>query len=175
MSKMPQDTRVNFSEETITNTLKKQNNACAKCGMPLTYGFDAHHADGDNANASEENCQLLHPRCHDSEQYATLKKQREKALGQIEGLLTQILSPAGLAGAIVKEAAGLIDKELSLQSQIYGLEHYNLPSDQQAAYQEAAARDRLEAYQQGVMDTIREGIPSMLSGTVAKVKLPNAK
>ena len=168
---MTQDTRVNFSQETIDKVLVKQNNACAKCGLPLTYGFDAHHADGDNSNASEDNCALLHPRCHDSEQYATLKKQREKALLQIEGLLGQILSPAGLAGAIVKEAAGLIDKELSLQSQIYGLEHYNLPQDQQMAYQEAAARDRLEAYQTGVMDTIREAIPSMVNGQVYKVDL----
>jgi hypothetical protein len=168
---MPQDTRVNFSQEIIDKVLEKQNKACAKCGLPLTFGFDAHHADGDNSNASEENCQLLHPRCHDSEQWRTLKTQKEKVLGQIDGLITQILSPAGLAGAIVKEAAGLIDKELTLQGQLFGLEHYNLPQDQQQAYQEAAARDRLEAYQQGVMDTIREGIPSMLSGTVAKVKL----
>src|SRR5208337_623525 len=99
---MPQDTRVNFPLEIVEKTLIKQGNACAKCGLALTYGYEVHHADGDNSNIKEDNCQLLHPRCHDSTLWSTLKAQREKALGHVQQTLEAALGPQGLAGAVIK-------------------------------------------------------------------------
>lgn len=166
---MPQDTRVNFPIETIEKTLVKQGNCCSKCGLPLTYGYVAHHSDGNNSNISEDNCQLLHPRCHESEQYATLKKQRESILTHIQNTLVTALSPQGLAGAALKEIAGLIDKEISMVNQVYGLEHFELPANQRIEYSQAVAQANLEAYQQGYLECLRQ-IPELIKGNVVKVK-----
>jgi hypothetical protein len=166
---MPQDTRVNFPLEIVEKTLVKQGRCCAKCGLPLTYGYEVHHANGVNSDVSEGNCQLLHPRCHASEQYATLKAQREGVIKTIEGTLTAALSPAGMSGATLKEMAGLIDKQLSLINQVHGIEHFDLPLTERQEYAENLARVQLESYQEGYLDCLKGAIPSLAEG---KVPLP---
>lgn len=165
---MPQDTRKNFSLEIVEKTLTKQGNCCAKCGLPLTYGFDVHHKDCDNSNDSEANCQLMHPRCHDAEQWSTLKVQKEKALTQIQATIAAALE-GKLAGAIIKEVNELLEKESALQNQLYGIEHFDLPAKFKVEYSEAVARANLDAFQQGYVECLKQ-IPNMLTGTILEKK-----
>ena len=94
---MSQEERKNFSIETINKVYEKQGHSCASCGKPLTYGFEAHHIDGDNSNDKEENCSLLHPRCHDAKLWATLKAQKDKTLNQIQSAIDAAIN-GNLAG-----------------------------------------------------------------------------
>lgn len=161
---MPQDTRKNFSLEVIQKTLEKQGNCCGKCGLPMTYGYEAHHIDGNNANDAEDNCQLLHVRCHKSELWATLKEQKEKTINNIENTIAQALSDKGMAGAALKEIAGLIDKEILLQNQLYGIEHFNLPATEKTEFIEAVANAERESFQNGYIEGLRQ-FPTILEKT----------
>ncbi len=134
----------------------------------MTYGYEVHHANGVNSDVSEENCQLLHPRCHESEQYATLKKQREVSLEHVQNTIKAALGPSGLAGAALKEIAGLIDKEISMQNQLYGLEHFDLPNKERLEYSTTIAQANLEAFTQGYQECLRQ-IPELLKGNVVKI------
>lgn len=163
---MPQECRKNFSIEVINKVYEKQGHCCAKCGLPLTYGFNAHHIDGKNSNDFEDNCALLHPRCHGAEQWTTIKTQKEKALEQIGGLINAALE-GKLAGALVKEVNELLEKELSLQNQLYGIEHFTEPAKTRIEYSEAVARANLEAYQSGYMDCLKN-IPALIQSGVVK-------
>ena len=165
---MPQDTRKNFSLEVIEKTLIKQGNCCYQCGLPMTYGFDAHHIDGDNSNGSESNCALMHPRCHDAKQWETLKLQKEKALGQIQTTI-QAAIEGKLAGAIIKEVNELLDKESSLQNQLYGMEHFELPAKFRIEYSEAVARANLDAFQNGYIECLKQ-LPILALNSMEKKK-----
>ena len=154
--------RKNFPYEIVEKVYILQGKCCAKCGLPLSYGYDVHHKDGDNSNINEDNCQLLHPRCHQAEMWKTLKDQKEKALGQAMDLLSASVE-GKLAGALVKECNELLDKVLSIQNQLYGIEHFDLPAKERVEYSEAAARANLESYSQGYIDGLR-AIPDVLAG-----------
>lgn len=161
---MSQETRINFTKEQINKTFIRQGEACLKCGQAMPYGFEVHHIDGDNSNVADDNCGLMHPRCHDSEQWKTLKLQKEKLLGQIDNVITQSLSEKGLAGAIIKELAGLIDKENSLQNQLYGVDHFDAPLDQRLAQSEAFSKAQIESYQEGFIEALKQFPTIMSSG-----------
>jgi len=147
---MPTETRKNFLKESIDYAFKLQGGACAKCGLPFKTGFEAHHADGDNSNNSKENCQLLDERCHDSEKYTTMKLQKERALKQTQDMID--LGVQGkLAGAIIDKLLDAIKLELSLQSQIYSEEHFDLPVEMRMETSIAIAEINLKTYQDGFL------------------------
>jgi len=161
--------RKNFTPETIEAKLKEQGNQCAKCGDPFGYqGFEAHHIDGNKANNAPDNCALLHPRCHDAELWKTLQEQKKAALTHVQDTIKAALGPQGLAGAILKEVAGLIDKEISLTNQIYGMEHFETPAKDRIEYSTAVAQANLEAFTQGYQECLKQ-IPLLLEGKVIKV------
>ena len=156
-----EETRKNFPIEIIERVYEKQGHCCAKCGLSLTYGYIAHHINSDNSDISEDNCALMHPRCHESEQWKTLKEQREKTLEHIQQTISKALSPEGIAGAALKEINTLIEKEVTLQNQLYGIEHFELPAKERIEYSEAVARANLDNYITGFMDCLKN-IPEKL-------------
>ena len=164
---MPEEERKNFSIETINKAYEKQGHACLKCGLPLTYGYVVHHINGDNSDISEENCGLLHVRCHESELWKTLKVQKEKALGQANAILDAAVKGV-LNGALVKELNELLDKISSLQNQLYGVEHFELPASERVEYSEAVARTNLDAFTAGYQEALKQ-IPELLKGNVVKI------
>ena len=159
--------RKNFDKETIDATLIKQGGQCAKCGLPLTYGYDAHHIDGDCSNNTPENCALLHPRCHRADLWKTLKEQREKALGYANNILDAAVKGV-LNGALVKELNELLDKISALQNQLYGIEHFELPAKDRVEYSEAVARSNLDAFTAGYQECLKQ-IPEILKAGVVKI------
>jgi hypothetical protein len=161
-------TRVNFSKEILDKTFDKQGGQCWKCGKPLTYGYVAHHIDGNNANAAEENCALVHTRCHESEQWATFKKQREGTLKEIQDTLGILLSPQGIAGAALKEANILIEKEMTIQNQLYGCEVFERPASERLEYSKLQMQAQLEAFTAGYQECLKN-LPNILQGKQVKI------
>ena len=164
---MSQETRKNFPIETIEKTYEKQGHACLKCGLPLTYGYIVHHINGDNSDISEENCGLLHVRCHESELWKTLKVQRERALGYASAIMDSAVKGV-LNGALVKELNELLDKISALQNQLYGIEHFELAAKDRVEYSEAVARTNLDAFMAGYQEALKQ-IPELLKGNVVKI------
>jgi hypothetical protein len=150
---MPQEMRRNFSKESIDYSFKLQGGACAKCGLPFKTGFEAHHADGDNTN----NCQLLDERCHDSEKYTTMKAQKERALKQTQDMID--LGVQGkLAGAVIDKLLDAIKLELSLQTQIYSEEHFDIPLEMRMETSTAIAEINLKTYQDGYLAGLQKQV-----------------
>jgi len=155
---MSKQERKNFPKDIVERTYAKQNGCCWKCELPLTYGYITHHIDGDNSNINEDNCALVHPRCHQSEQWKTLTLQREKTLEHIQATISRALGPEGIAGATLKEINGLIKKEILLQNQLYGLEHFELPIKERLEYDKAVAKVNLEYLEQGFLLGLQKNI-----------------
>lgn len=167
---MPQETRVNFPKEIIDKTFEKQGGACANCGTAFGYGgFQAHHADGDNANASEDNCQLLCERCHDAKQWETLKLQKEKALRQTGDIVEAALQ-GKMAGAVIDKLLDAIKLELSLNQQLNGVDHFDLPVSQKMAVSEAVEQAKMDSYRQGILDTLKASLPTLVENLKVSVE-----
>ncbi len=159
---MSKQTRVNFPKEIVDKIFEKQGGACANCGTPFGYGgFQVHHADGDNSNVSEDNCVLFDERCHDGKQWETLKLQKERALRQTGDIVESALQ-GKMAGAVIDKLLDAIKLELSLNQQINGSEHFDLPVSQKMAISEAVEQAKMDAYRQGIMDTLKASLPSLV-------------
>ena len=109
------ETRKDFFTWQVEAVYKAQDGVCARCGNSLEHGFHRHHKDGNHANNSIENLELLCPSCH----RATLGdavKQHEEQERRILEKLNELIDKAldgKVAGAVVEK---LIDAmQLSLR------------------------------------------------------------
>lgn len=159
-------TRINFSKEIIDKVFEKQGHACGNCGTAFGYGgFQAHHIDADNSNASEENCQLLCDRCHDAKQWETLKIQKERAMKQTGDIIDSALQ-GKMAGAVIDKLLDAIKLELSLNQQLNGVDHFDLPVAQKMAISEAVEQAKMDSYRQGILDSLKASLPSLVEQVV---------
>jgi hypothetical protein len=162
--------RKNFSTEDINSVFEEQGHACGNCGTVFGYGgFQAHHKDGDCSNNSKDNCQLLCERCHDGKQWETLKLQKERALRQTGDIVEAALQ-GKMAGAVIDKLLDAIKLELSLNQQLNGSEHFDLPVSQKMAISEAVEQAKMDAYRQGIMDTLKAALPSLVEQIVKPTK-----
>jgi len=165
-----ENTRVNFPKEIVDKTFEKQGGACANCGTPFGYGgFQVHHKDGDNSNIAEDNCQLLDERCHDAKQFETLRLQKERAMKQTSDIIDSALQ-GKMAGAVIDKLLDAIKLELSLNQQINGTEHFDLPVSQKMAISEAVEQAKQDAYIQGISDTLKAALPRLVEQIVKPTK-----
>ena len=114
-----------FEDWKVTQVYLAQEGVCARCGAPLEHGFHRHHKDGNPANNSIENLELLCPRCH----YATFgaegeknpweehKKLEEKMLQRVDEIIGKAVE-GKMSGAVVDKILEAIKLELSLSRSI---------------------------------------------------------
>lgn len=67
MSEEYSTTREDFPKWAVTQKFLLQEGACPKCSNPLEKGYHRHHKNGDHADNSVDNLELLCPECHHAE------------------------------------------------------------------------------------------------------------
>jgi hypothetical protein len=87
----------------------KQDGACTRCGASLQHGFHRHHRDGNPANNTITNLELLCPSCHRATAGEPLNNYTERlrwAVASLSRLVEKALEgeAAGNVCGVVKEA-----------------------------------------------------------------------
>jgi hypothetical protein len=75
-----------------------------------------------------------------------------------------------MAGAVIDKLLDAIKLELSLNQQINGTEHFDLPVSQKMAISEAVEQAKQDAYIQGISDTLKAALPSLVEQIVKPTK-----
>lgn len=182
------ETRRDFKQWQIDLVYEEQEGCCTRCGAGLEQtGFHRHHKDGDHANNSLSNLELLCPRCHHSlsgltNPYTQHKEKEafvlEKAMNIVESILSpqtvEVTDAKGNKSTKVLELSGVVlDKLTDTLSMIlsvsrnvnevdYGREF--TPSSIKLMRKSSEAEIQAQAY----MDGYLEGIKKALSGIVLK-------
>jgi len=74
--------RQDFPEWAVKRVYLLQEGICTSCGNPLENGFHRHHKDGNPANNSDDNLELLCPECH----YARKYEHDKETMGEDEAV-----------------------------------------------------------------------------------------
>jgi hypothetical protein len=101
-----------------------QDGVCARCGNSLEHGFHRHHKDGNPANNSLDNLELLCPECHRAtlgEAYRRHREQEEKALNYLNKLLDECLN-GRLSGSTVERLLDAIILSLKISRSLNKLD-----------------------------------------------------
>lgn len=96
--------RKDFPKWKVEEVYIAQDGVCAKCGASLEHGFHRHHKDGNPANNSIDNLELLCPECHRvtlGDAINQHRKQEEKILNDLNRLIDECFS-GKISGAIVE-------------------------------------------------------------------------
>jgi hypothetical protein len=126
-----------FSDETVNKSERRafpqwrvelayiaQDGVCARCGNTLELGFHRHHKDGNPANNSLENLELLCPECHRAtlgEAYKRHREQEERALSYLNKLLDECFN-GRLSGATVERLVDAITLSLKISRSLNKLD-----------------------------------------------------
>jgi hypothetical protein len=154
---MPQVTRRDFEKWSIEEVFKLQEGTCHKCGNPLGSGFHRHHKDGNNANNTVGNLELLCPRCHGGEAFGTFVKQMAK-LNDDANLLIKKALDGDIAGTVIEKTLDTIKLSLSLNSQLYGYGIEKPPASIQAQQYVESSRILLEQWEDATKQGILRGL-----------------
>lgn len=93
--------RKDFPDWIVKSVYIQQDAVCLKCGNSLKKGFHRHHKDGNPANNSPDNLELLCSDCH----YTTFKGSEYSAHKGLEKDVLQILH-AGIHRVLEKKLSG---------------------------------------------------------------------
>jgi len=156
-----------------------QEGACLKCGRPLDGGFHRHHKDGDHANNSEDNLELLCPECHHGEKYSHDKDANDDAVNMLEqhklverevfkGIQEMITAgmDKSLSGANMERIMDGYVKMLQISKREKGLDDVEYPPTEiKIMLSKGLAEEKMNEYLRGIEDGIRM-ITLKLSPTV---------
>ena len=150
--------RKDFPDWVVKQVYIEQDGVCTRCGGSLEKGFHRHHKDGNPANNSPENLELLCPDCH----YITFKKEAYTAHKQLEEDLLHTLHAAihkvankELSGSALERIIMGISKALSLSRHLRGL---NDPMERLPELHMQEAHVKLYDYERGFEEGLKHGI-----------------
>jgi hypothetical protein len=151
--------RKDFPEWKVEQVYIAQDGACLRCGNSLEHGFHRHHKDGNPANNSIENLELLCVECH----RATLgdsiiehRKQEERALNYLNKLLDECFA-GKISGAVVERMIDAITLSLKVSRNLNKIDEgiESVPASIALIKRMQETKILQEAYLEGFKDGIK--------------------
>jgi hypothetical protein len=164
--------RKDFEEWKVAEVYKLQDGVCKKCGAPLARGFERHHIDGNAANNSIGNLELLCSRCHGSEAYSTYLKQKAKALNDVESIVAAALD-GKMAGTIIDKLIDAVKLGLGITDELYGYAIEKPPASLKLERYLEESNISIREYERGLRDGIVKGIDVALGAISDRNKEKN--
>jgi len=156
---MPYGEREDFPKWKVEQVYIAQDGVCVRCGNTLEHGFHRHHKDGNPANNSIDNLELLCPECHRAtlgEAIVEHRKQEEKVLRDLNRLIDECFA-GRISGAVVERMIEAITLTLKISRNLNRLdEGIESPPASIALLKKMQETKILqEAYLEGFKDGIR--------------------
>jgi len=151
--------REDFPKWKVEQVYIAQDGVCVRCGNTLEHGFHRHHKDGNPANNSIDNLELLCPECHRAtlgEAIAEHRKQEEKVLRDLNRLIDECFA-GRISGAVVERMIEAITLTLKVSRNLNRLdEGIESPPASIALLKKMQETKILqEAYLEGFKDGVR--------------------
>jgi hypothetical protein len=161
--------RRDFPRWKVEQVYIAQDGACARCGSSLEHGFHRHHKDGNPANNSIENLELLCPECHRAtfgEAIINHRKQEEKILNDLNKLIDECFA-GRLSGAVVERLIEAMKMSLKISRSLNRIDQgiESPPASITLIKKVQETRMLQEAYLEGFKDGVRWMIASRKHGS----------
>jgi hypothetical protein len=151
--------RRDFPRWKVEQVYIAQDGVCARCGSSLEHGFHRHHRDGNPANNSIENLELLCPECHRAtfgEAIINHRKQEEKILNDLNKLIDECFA-GRLSGAVVERLIEAMKMSLKISRSLNRIDQGVESPPASIALLKRMQETRMlqEAYLEGFKDGVR--------------------
>jgi hypothetical protein len=151
--------RKDFPEWKVEQVYIAQDGACIKCGNSLEHGFHRHHKDGNPANNSIVNLELLCAECHRAtlgEAIIEHRKQEERALNYLNKLLDECFA-GKISGAVVERMIDAITLSLKVSRNLNKIDEgiESVPASIALIKRMQETKILQEAYLEGFKDGIK--------------------
>ena len=151
--------RRDFPRWKVEQVYIAQDGVCAKCGNSLEHGFHRHHKDGNPANNSIENLELLCPECHRAtlgEAVINHRRQEEKILNDLNRLIDECFA-GKLSGAVVERLIEAMKMSLKISRSLNKVDEGIESPPASIALLKRMQETRIlqEAYIEGFKDGVR--------------------
>jgi len=151
--------RRDFPKFAVEAVYMAQDGVCARCGSTLEKGFHRHHKDGNPANNSVDNLELLCPACHRAtfgELLRQHEEQEKRALERLNRLVDQAFE-GKMAGNVIEKLIEAISLSLRISRRIAKLDEgiESPPASIMAARRIEEAKGFVSAYIEGFKDGVR--------------------
>jgi hypothetical protein len=151
--------RRDFPRWKVEQVYIAQDGVCARCGSTLEHGFHRHHRDGNPANNSIENLELLCPECHRAtfgEAIINHRKQEEKILNDLNKLIDECFA-GRLSGAVVERLIEAMKMSLKISRSLNRIDQgiESPPASITLVKKLEETKMLQEAYLEGFKDGIR--------------------